>query len=423
MGLELFAPRGTNDILPASVGGWHYLEKIVRETCERYGYREIRLPIFEHTEVFARGVGATTDIVEKEMYTFEDRSGRSLTLRPEGTAQVVRAFIEHKMHGQGLPVKVYYIGPMFRYERPQKGRYRQFHQFGVEALGSSSPLVDVEMIALPIALYRAIGLDEFEVHINSIGCPKCRPAYREKLTAYLSQHREALCSTCQDRIDRNPLRVLDCKTPSCRSLTEEAPKSYEHLCDECEEHFAAVRAGLDALDIRYVLNSRLVRGLDYYSRTVFELIGLDLGAQDALGGGGRYDGLVEECGGPPTPAVGFAVGMERVLLSLETRGVLRNEPPAPQVYVAALGDAARSRGLELAFSLRNQGVGAEFDYESRSLKAQMRSAQRSGAAYVLILGDEELAAGHAVVKRMDTGEQLQVPLEGIVQWLEGRVNG
>lgn len=421
--MELFAPRGTNDILPGSVGRWQYLERIVRETCERHGYREIRLPIFEHTEVFARGVGATTDIVEKEMYTLEDRSGRSLTLRPEGTAQVVRAFIEHKLYGQALPLKVYYIGPMFRYERPQKGRYRQFHQFGVEAFGSASPLLDVEMIALPISLYRAVGLHEFEVHINSIGCSTCRPAYRERLTEYLSAHRAALCSTCQDRLERNPLRVLDCKNPTCRELTEGAPKSFEHLCDECAEHFSAVRSGLDGLGIRYVLNSRLVRGLDYYSRTVFELIGLDLGAQDALGGGGRYDGLVEECGGPPTPAVGFAVGMERLLLSLEARGALPSEESAPYVYVAALGDAARSRALEIAFALRDKGLGAELDYEGRSLKAQMRSAQRSGAGYVLIIGDEELAKGEVVVKKMDTGEQSTVPLEGIVQWLEGRMNG
>ncbi len=421
--MELFAPRGTNDILPDAVGGWQYLERIVRETCERYGYREIRLPLFEHTEVFARGVGETTDIVEKEMYTFQDRSGRSLTLRPEGTAQVVRAFIEHKLYGKALPFKVYYIGPMFRYERPQKGRYRQFHQFGVEALGSASPLLDVEMIALPISLYRAAGLNEFEVHINSIGCHVCRPAYREKLTAYLSERRQALCPTCRERLERNPLRVLDCKNPGCREATEGAPKSHEHLCTECHDHFSTVRAGLDAVGIRYVLNPRLVRGLDYYSRTVFELIGLDLGAQDALGGGGRYDGLVEQCGGPPTPAVGFAVGMERLLLSLEARDALRSDGRAPQVYVAALGDAARSRALEIALAMRQAGLRTELDYEDRSLKAQMRTAQRSGAQYVVILGDDELAAGRAAVRKMATGEQSEVPLTGIVQWLEGRVNG
>lgn len=421
--MELFAPRGTNDILPMEVAGWQHLEAVVRETFERHGYQEIRLPIFEHTEVFARGVGATTDIVEKEMYTFEDRSGRSLTLRPEGTAQVVRAYIEHKMHGLAQPVKVYYIGPMFRYERPQKGRYRQFHQFGAEAFGSASPMLDVEMIAMPIALYKSVGLHEFEVHINSIGCPNCRPAYRRRLTDYLSQRADKLCGTCQDRLSRNPLRVLDCKVPSCREVTEGAPKSHEHLCDECTEHFASVRKGLDALDLRYVVNARLVRGLDYYSRTVFELIGLDLGAQDALGGGGRFDGLVEEVGGPPTPAVGFAVGMERVLLSLKARGALAEGAHRPAVYVAAMGDDARTAGLQLVFKVRDLGLSADMDYQDRSLKAQLRSAQKAGAPYVVILGEQELASGMAVVKEMETGEQTEVSLQGIPQWLEGRVNG
>lgn len=421
--MELFAPRGTNDIMPGEVGNWQYLERVVRDTFEKHGYQEIRLPIFEHTEVFARGVGETTDIVEKEMYTFEDRSGRSLTLRPEGTAQVVRAYIEHKLYGAAGPVKVYYIGPMFRYERPQKGRYRQFHQFGAEALGSSSPMLDVEMIAIPITLYQSLGLHEFEVRINSIGCPQCRPVYREKLTEYLRQHQEKLCGTCQDRLGRNPLRVLDCKVPTCREVTDAAPKTHEHLCEECNTHFASVRGGLDALSIHYVVDSRLVRGLDYYSRTVFELIGLDLGAQDALGGGGRYDGLVEECGGPDTPGIGFAVGMERVLLSLKARGVLGMPKPKLHVYLAVVGDEGRTKALEIAFDLRAKGINAELDYLERSLKAQLRSAQKADVPFVVILGEQELEAGKAVIKQMGSGEQTDVPLESIAQWLEGRVNG
>lgn len=421
--MDMFAPRGTNDILPEEAPRWQHLEALVRETFARHGYQEIRLPIFEHTEVFARGVGATTDIVEKEMYTFDDRSGRSLTLRPEGTAQVVRAYIEHKMHGWAQPVKLFYIGPMFRYERPQKGRYRQFHQFGAEALGSPSPLLDVEMIAIPIELYRALGLTEFEVHINSIGCPVCRPNYREKLTAYLREHAADLCGTCNDRLERNPLRVLDCKVPTCREVIADAPKTHEHLCDECEEHFKSVRQGLDALHLPYVVDTQLVRGLDYYSRTVFELIGVDLGAQDALGGGGRYDSLVEVCGGPATPGVGFAAGMERVLLSLAARGI---EPPTgrgTEVYVAVMGDVAKTQALEIVFDLRSRGIHTETDYLGRSLKAQLRSAQKAQAPYVIIVGEQEVANKTAVIKAMGSGEQFEVPFEEIAKWLEGRVNG
>lgn len=417
--MELKGPRGTNDILPGEVERWQRLESVVREVFEQHGYSEWRLPIFEHTELFARGVGETTDIVEKQMYTFEDRSGRSLTLRPEGTASVVRAYLEHKAYGAAQPAKVYYIGPMFRYERPQSGRYRQFHQFGAEALGSGSPLLDVEMMAIPVQIYRRLGLEHFRVHINSIGCPECRPKYREALRAALAQHLDSLCPTCIQRLDRNPLRVLDCKVEGCRNASQGAPKSHDHLCSACETHFSQVQSGLDTVGLSYEVDPRLVRGLDYYTRTVFELIGLDLGAQDALGGGGRYDGLVAECGGPDTPAVGFAAGMERILLSLAARGDAAVPPVQSDVYVAVATDAGRTRALEVAFALRNAQLKAEMDYLGKSLKAQMRQAQKSGAASVIIIGDEELAAGVVTLKSMSTGEQESVPLDRVVERIQG----
>lgn len=420
--MELSGPRGTHDILPDEVVAWQYVEEVVRSTFERHGYYEMRLPIFEHTEVFARGVGETTDIVQKEMYTFSDRSGRSLTLRPEGTAQVVRAYIERNLHSWPQPVKTYYIGPMFRYERPQKGRYRQFHQFGAEALGSGSPLLDVELIAIPIEIYRTLGLDKFTVHVNSIGCPTCRPQYRERLRAHLQKGFDRLCPSCQERIERNPLRVLDCKNEGCRAVAAGHPVTYEHLCDECEAHFTEVKSGLDGLGLEYVVDGRLVRGLDYYTRTVFELISEDLGAQDALGGGGRYDGLVEQCGGPPTPSVGFAAGMERILLVLRAHGLLPERKTSIDVYIACAGEGTKERALPLAFALRKSGLRTELDYLDRSLRAQMRAAQRAEAAYVLILGEEELAASRVVVKHMDSGEQTEVPLDQVVEWLEGKVH-
>ncbi len=419
--MELRRPRGTNDILPGEVERWQRLEDAVRTVFDRHGYAEIRLPVFEHTEVFVRGVGETTDIVEKQMYTFEDQGGRSLTLRPEGTAPVVRAYLEHKLHGRGLPAKLYYIGPMFRYERPQAGRYRQFHQFGAEAIGSDSPLLDVEMMAIPVTIYRELGLENFRIDLNSIGCEACRPAYRQALRDYLVTRLDALCPTCVRRLDRNPLRVLDCKEKPCIEASEGAPKSYEHLCDECAEHFAAVQKGLDALGLEYVVNYRLVRGLDYYTRTVFELVGLDLGAQDALGGGGRYDGLVEACGGPPTPAVGFAAGIERVLLSLEKLGV-EAEAPALDAYIVVQGETDRADALRLAFALRSAGLRVEMDYLNRSMRAQMRTAQRSGAAYAVILGESETAAGTALVKDMASGEQQEVSQERIVDVIRGGRN-
>lgn len=409
------APRGTIDILPSEAKRWSALESALREVCALYGYGEIRTPIFEHTELFARGIGSDTDVVEKEMYTFVDRGERSLTLRPEGTAGAVRAYLERRLDAEAQPVKLFYVGPMFRYERPQAGRARQFHQLGVECIGSADAGADVEVIALLAALFRRIGLNDFDIHLNSIGCPKCRPAYVEKLREALTPIRSSLCKSCQDRFERNTLRVLDCKRDTCRELTKDAPIMLEHLCDECDEHFQQVRTYLDDIGIKYTINTRLVRGLDYYTRTVFEFVSPHLGAQDALGGGGRYDGLVETLGGQPTPAVGFAAGMERILLATEANAVATG--PQLDAYVATLGDEGRRAGIALAERLRAAGLRVELDYMDRSLKAQMRQANRHGAHVVLIVGDDEAKAGTVQVRDMRTGDERAVDRDKVVEVL------
>lgn len=416
------APRGTRDVLPEEAARWQRLEAATRRVFHTFGYGEIRTPMFEHTELFQRGIGETTDIVQKEMYTFMDRGDRSLTLRPEGTAPVVRAYVEHKLYAGVQPVKLYYIGPMFRYERPQAGRYRQFHQIGAEAMGSADAAVDAEMIAMPITLYEEMGLRDVQVLLNSIGCPVCRPAYRELLRAHLAPRREELCGTCQTRYERNPLRLLDCKVPRCRELTEDVPSILDTLCDECRDHFAAVRTHLDRMGLTYQLEKRLVRGFDYYTKTVFELVSPHLGAQDAVGGGGRYDGLVAEMGGPDTPAVGFAVGVERLLLALEAEGREKGDGLArPHVYVAALGPDDRAQVVELTYRLRRAGVYAEMDYAGRSLRAQMRAAGQRGAAHVAIVGGEEAQRGMVRLRDMNTGAEREVALGHVVEVLsDGR---
>jgi histidyl-tRNA synthetase len=406
--MKLVGPKGTNDILPSDVESWIQLEQTVRNTFVNHGYKEIRLPIFEHTEVFSRSVGSTTDIVEKQMYSFVDQGNREITLRPEGTAQVVRSYLQHSMYKEGLPVKLFYMGPMFRYERPQSGRYRQFHQFGAEAFGSSSPMLDVEMIAIPLEIYRKLEMKSFRIDINSIGCAQCRPAYLDRLVDYYEKRQESLCPTCLDRLNRNPLRILDCKSEQCKEVSAQAPKSFENLCGECDNHFQEVKTRLETLSIDYQVNPYLVRGLDYYTRTVFEIIGLDLGAQDAMGGGGRYDRLVEECGGPPTPAVGFAQGMERVLLNLKAKGQSLKSQASLDLYLAAADDVGRSHVLRLAFLLRSQGLSVEMDYLDRSLKAQMRTAEKAGAKLCIILGERELKELKVMVKEMDGGQQWPV---------------
>lgn len=406
-------PRGTNDVGPGEIELWHQLEEKIRQVCAAYGYQELRTPLFEHTELFQRGIGEATDIVEKEMYTFLDRGERSLTLRPEGTAPVVRAFLEHNLGGGALPVKLYYYGPMFRYERPQAGRYRQFTQFGFEALGSQDPLLDVEAIMLPLELYKACGLSGFEVEINSIGCPSCRPSYRQELVEYFEPRVDQLCSSCRSRLHRNPLRLLDCKVESCQAVLVGAPRMEAHLCSECADHFAQVLAYLDELGVAYRLNHRLVRGFDYYTKTVFEVTSSELGAQNAIGAGGRYDGLVEELGGKATPAVGFAVGVERLLLALEGQGKLQVQQEGPRAYLVHFGGATKRKAAQVAYFLRGKGMWAELDYLDRSIKAQMKAANRLGSRYVLIFGEEELSRNRLIVRNMQDGQEQELDLEDL----------
>jgi histidyl-tRNA synthetase len=399
--------RGAPDVLPEDAGKWQALEAVARDVLERYGYAEIRTPVFERTELFVRGIGEGTDIVEKETYTFEDRGGESLTLRPEATAALMRAYGEHNLGARGSLTKVYLIGPMFRHERPQSGRFRQFHQIDVEAIGSPGPAVDVEVVALLHHLLEAWGLAGTELHLNSIGDPACRPAYRAALVDFFTARREALCSDCHVRLAKNPLRVLDCKQPACREIAEAAPTLSAHLCDACRVHFATVRSLLDGLRIGYVVDERLVRGLDYYTRTTFEFLNPALGAQNAVAGGGRYDGLVEELGGPPTASIGFAVGMERILASLAGAA---ESPPPTGVYVATVGKVPQGIALELAQALRRRGLRTGLDLEGRSLKGQMRQANKDRFRYALILGEEELSRGRGMLKDLEQGAQQEIPL-------------
>lgn len=410
------APRGTADILPADARRWHELEEAARAIFEAYGYGEIRTPIFEHTELFQRGIGEATDVVDKEMYTFVDRGDRSLTLRPEGTAGVVRAFLEHNMDKGALPVKLYYMGPMFRYERPQAGRARQFHQLGAECLGTMDPAADAEMIRMLATLLKRVGVTGFEVLINSIGCPRCRPAYVERLRVHLRDRQEQLCASCRERYTRNPLRLLDCKRESCRRLTEDVPLLVDSLCEECADHFQQVRAYLDDFALAYRLAPRLVRGLDYYTKTVFEVVSSDLGAQDALGGGGRYDGLVEALGGPAMPGVGFAAGMERILLVMAKHRPAPASPPV-DVMIAHHGTAGRRVAVRLAGEWRDAGLRVEIDYMGRSLRAQMKQADRLGARVVVLIGEDEASRGVVRVRDMATGDEREMQAKAVFESL------
>ena len=407
-------PRGTKDILPDTVAQWTHVEKVIRELCARYGYHEIRTPIFEHTELFLRGIGETTDVVEKEMYTFTDRGERSLTLRPENTASVVRSYLQNKLYAADALVKLFYIGSMFRYDRPQAGRYREFHQFGVEALGEASPAVDAEIIVLAVEFLRTLGLQELKLHLNSVGCPKCRPVYREKLQEFFRPHLKELCTDCRSRFERNPLRLLDCKNEHCHALAEDAPRITDCLCDECRTHFAEVQSYLTAAGVPFELDANLVRGLDYYTKTAFEVKYTPLGAQSAVAGGGRYDGLVEEVGGPPTPGIGFAVGLERVLLALEKQGLLPEEREAVDVFVVALGEEARISAFKLLHELRAAKLSAAMDFAGRSMKAQMKQANKKNARFVAILGEDEVKEASALLKDMKTSEQKKLALKDFV---------
>ena len=405
------APRGTKDILPDSITAWRYVEQVMRDVCAIFGYREIRTPMFEHTELFHRGIGDTTDVVEKEMYTFQDRGERSITLRPENTASVVRAFVENKMYGDIAPAKLYYIGPMFRYDRPQAGRMRQFHQFGIEALGAAAPTIDAEVIMLALQVLKKLGLADLKLKINSVGCSKCRPVHRKKLQDFLQPNFKKLCTDCQNRFERNPLRILDCKVPQCKELTVGAPKITDCLCSECSEHFSKVQELLTAAGVVYELDSNLVRGLDYYTKTAFEIQYSPLGAQSAICGGGRYDGLVEEIGGPSTPGIGFAMGMERVLLALTKQNLLRSVAERIDVFAVVTNE----NNLPLAFKtiscLRAGGLSCDMDFLGRSMKAQMKQANRLQADNVIIFGEDEVARGTVVLRNMTTSEQKEVNID------------
>lgn len=408
------APRGTFDLMPQQALAWQWMETKIRAVLQAYGYGEIRTPIFEHTELFQRGIGETTDIVEKEMYTLTDKGGRSLTLRPEGTASVVRAYIEHKLYAQSPVTKLYYIGPMFRQERPQAGRFRQFHQFGVELLGEESPVADAEVIILAHDLYRQLGLTELEIHLNTVGCPHCRQAYKAALTSALAAVAEQLCSTCRVRLERNPLRVLDCKSPVCQELIGRVPSIHNYLCADCRDHFDRVTTLLEQVGVKYELSPKLVRGLDYYTRTVFEIINVNLGAQNALCGGGRYDGLVEECGGPAVPGVGFASGIERLFTTLEQQKKIPALTSGPQLYVVPLGEELTVVAFEVATVLRRQGFSVEMGNGTKSLKAQLKTAHKAGAAYTLIIGEDEWREGQVTLKTMADGSQKRLPVSGLV---------
>lgn len=408
------APRGTKDILPDSVGDWNYVEGEIRELCRRFGYSEIRTPIFEHTELFQRGIGEGTDVVDKEMYTFTDRGDRSITLRPENTASAVRAYLQNKLYAESNLVKLFYIGSMFRYDRPQAGRMREFHQFGVEALGEANPAVDAEVILLAMSLLEGLGLKDLDLSINSVGCPKCRSKYRTMLQDFFRDKLDDLCEDCRSRFDRSPLRILDCKKDSDKPYMADAPKITDCLCDECSDHFAKLKEHLANAGISFQHDPRLVRGLDYYTKTAFEIKYPPLGAQSAVAGGGRYDGLIEEMGGSPTPAVGFATGLERLLLALESQNLLPEKNRSVDAYVVALGEAAQSEGFKLLNNLRKAGLSAAMDFAGRSMKAQMKQANKLGARYALILGDDEIAEGVVMLRSMSDSQQEKVALAEVI---------
>jgi len=406
--------RGTRDILPAEVGRWQRIERVARDLCARYGYVEVRTPVIEREELFAKGTGESTDIVQKEMYAFTDKGGDRITLRPEATPSMVRTFVEHALE-QELPcAKLYSLGPMFRYERPQKGRYRQFHQLDVEVFGIADPAIDAEVIEMASALLFELGIDSAELVINSVGCDACRPQFSEALVAALGERVADLCADCQRRTTTNPLRIFDCKVPADQPIIDQLPHSEDYLCDACRDHFAGVKGHLEAYGLAYRVSHRLVRGLDYYTRTTFEMLGTGLGAQNALLGGGRYDHLVKQLGGPDRPGIGFAVGLERLVLALPEGAA----PPEPaDAFVVALGDAVWPAARILTRDLRRAGIRALIDYEGRSSKSQMKRANRSGVRHMLILGEDELASNQVTVKTMETGHQQTVARDALADHL------
>ncbi len=406
-------PKGTKDVMPSDSYKWHFVEKAFADLCARYGFKEIRTPAFEHTELFARGIGETTDVVQKEMYTFKDYAGRSITLKPEGTSPAVRAFIEHKTYADVQPTKMYYVTPCFRYEKPQSGRLREFHQFGIETFGTGNMMADAEIISLGYDFLSSLGVKDVELRINSIGCPNCRKKHREALKAFLAPKYDELCDTCKTRYEKNPLRILDCKSPICQDLVKGAPLMIDYLCDECKEAFDELQENLTAMDIPFVVDPGIVRGLDYYTKTAFEFVSNNIGAQGTVCGGGRYDHLIEEVGGPPIPGVGFGLGIERLLLVMEANGVVIPKPAGTDVFIVFMGDRAKAFSLKLMRKLRNDGVCAEMDMLARNVKGQFKYADRLGAKYTVVIGDNELDEGKVTLKDMATGQQRPVAIEDI----------
>lgn len=414
-------PKGTKDVLPSDAYKWHFVENTARRIAALYNLKEIRTPVFEHTELFLRGVGDTTDIVNKEMYTFLDKGERSITLKPEGTAGVVRSFIENGLAGGVLPLKMYYITPVFRYERPQAGRLREHHQFGVELFGGKGPETDAEVILLARDYIRALGVENVELNLNSIGCKHCRPKFNEALKEYLRPHLSEMCPTCNARFEKNPLRILDCKEEACSKINAGAPKTADFLCDECREHFEKLKAILDSCGVRYTVNPKLVRGLDYYSKTVFEFISTDIGSQGTVLGGGRYDTLIENLGGPSVPAVGFGSGIERMLLVLENTGKTIPQEPPLGAYVAGLDEEGRRAAFALANELRGEGVSADTDHASRSVKAQFKYAGKIGARFVVVIGSDELRSGEYTVKDMADSSSVSIEAGKVATYLKEKL--
>lgn len=412
--MNIQAPKGTKDVVPQESGKWQHLESVIRGVAAKYGINEVRTPVIEHTELFARGVGDTTDIVQKEMYTFTDKGGRSITLKPEGTAGVVRMYIENKLFNEAQPTKMYYLyNPIFRYERPQAGRLREHHQFGIEVFGSPEASVDAECISVAVEVLEKIGLKNLEVKLNSIGCPECRPKYNAALKAYLEAHKDSLCSTCVERLERNPLRILDCKNDECKEICRNAPHVLDWLCDDCAGHFEKLKKYLEIIGIKYSVDPMIVRGLDYYTKTVFEIVSSDIGSQSAVGGGGRYDLLVGQLGGTPTPAVGFGMGMERVLLVAQNQGVKFPEPSPFDLYVVSAGEKAYDAAYKLTSDIRGYGMKADCDHMGRSVKAQFKYAGKLNVRYVATIGDEELETNTVRLKEMASGIEETVNINDV----------
>ncbi len=414
MALITKAVKGTRDVLPGEVHKNQYIEACALDIAEKFGYKEMRTPVFEHTELFQRGVGDTTDVVQKEMYSFNDKGGRSITLRPEGTAGAVRSYLENGLCNETMPQKVCYITSCYRYEKPQAGRLREFHQFGVECFGTQSPLADAEIIALAKSIFDTLEVRDLSLEINSIGCPTCRAEYHKALKKYFSSRKDDLCPTCRDRLERNPMRILDCKSPVCSETAQGAPVVIDYLCEECREHFNMVKKYLDTQNIEYTVNPKIVRGLDYYTKTVFEFVSNSIGAQGTVCGGGRYDGLVDALGGQKTPSLGFGMGIERLMLLMETQGCRFPEASKPDLFIAALGERATLKAVELCSDMRKEGFTALMDLNSRSLRAQMKYADKLGAKYIIVIGDNEVDGDAAKLKDMSTGEETEIALDTFV---------